>query len=62
MLGARCPLLAEDDHDSWYFAVAPSTLPSGDRRRVRRGGFATYEAAQRALDALRDPVVALGSV
>jgi hypothetical protein len=62
VLGARCPLLAEDDHGSWYLASDTPTLPSGDRRRVRRGGFATYEAAQRALDALRDPAVALGAV
>jgi integrase len=62
MLGARCPLLAEDDHGSWYFAFDTPTLPSGDRRRVRRGGFATHQAAQRELDALRDPAVALGAV
>jgi hypothetical protein len=62
MLGARCPLLAEVDHGSWYFTFDAPVLPSGVRRRVRGGGFATYEAAQRELDALRDPAVALGSV
>jgi hypothetical protein len=59
MLGARCPLPADDDRGSWYFVFEAPMLPSGDRRRVPRGGFPTYESAQRGLDALRDPMVAV---
>jgi hypothetical protein len=40
LLGARCPGLRSPEHGTWYFSTG---LPSaaGERRRVRRGGFAT---------------------
>jgi integrase len=51
LLGARCPGLSSRRHGTWYFSVElPS--PSGDRRRVRRGGFASKPAAVAALEAL----------
>ena len=51
LLGARCPGLRDVKHGSWYFSV---DLPSaaGQRRRVRRGGFATQTAAVAAREAL----------
>jgi integrase len=54
LLGARCPELWSTSHGSWYFsAELPS--PSGQRRRVRRGGFASRLAAVAALEALSGP-------
>ena len=54
LLGASCPRLRSSRHGSWYFsAELPS--PAGERRRVRRGGFATRTAAMAALDALTGP-------
>ena len=54
LLGARCPGLRSPEHGSWYFSA---DLPSaaGERRRVRRGGFATRAAAVAALEALGSP-------
>ena len=51
LLGVRCPRLSSRRHGTWYFSVE---LPSrsGDRRRVRRGGFASKSAAVAALEAL----------
>lgn len=56
LLGARCPGLGAPEHGSWYFSA---DLPSavGERRRVRRGGFATQAAAVAALGALACPAV-----
>jgi integrase len=57
LLGARCPGLRSAAHGSWYFSAGlPSA--SGERRRVRRGGFATGEAAIVALEALTSPAAA----
>src|SRR6266700_2266320 len=57
LLGARCPGLSSRRHGRWYFSVE---LPSaaGDRRRVRRGGFASRSAAVVALEALSGPTSA----
>lgn len=57
LLGVRCPQLRSPRHGSWYFSV---DLPSaaGERRRVRRGGFATKAAAAAALEALASPAAA----
>jgi integrase len=54
LLGIRCPGLGSPEHGSWYFST---DLPSaaGQRRRVRRGGFATRVAAVAALEALGSP-------
>jgi integrase len=54
LLGTRCPKLGSARHGSWYFSA---DLPSaaGERRRVRRGGFATKAAAIAALEALSCP-------
>lgn len=49
-LGLRCPTLAKKSkHGSWYFKV---DLPrvAGKRKEMRRRGFPTQKAAQRALD------------
>lgn len=54
LLGAQCPGLRSPRHGSWYFSVElPS--PAGERRRVRRGGFATRSTAAAALEALTGP-------
>ena len=54
LLGKRCPALQSPSHGSWYFsAELPS--PAGERRRVRRGGFAARSAAVAALEALASP-------
>jgi hypothetical protein len=54
---AACPLLADDPgHGSWYYAIdLPRRADGRVRRRVRRGGFATEEAALAALVELRRP-------
>ena len=54
LLGARCPGLRSREHGSWYFSA---DLPSatGEPHRVRRGGFATQDAASAALEALASP-------
>jgi integrase len=54
LLGARCAGLRSPGHGSWYFSA---DLPSaaGERRRVRRGGFATRAAAVAALEELAAP-------
>ena len=48
-LGQSCPRLASDGkHGVWYYAVdLPST--TGKRKTLRRGGFSTKAAANRAL-------------
>jgi hypothetical protein len=52
-VAARCPGMRSTEHGSWYFSA---DLPSaGERRRVRRGGFATRAAAVAALAALTSP-------
>jgi hypothetical protein len=47
LLGACCPALRSREHGSWYFS-ADLPSPTGDRHRVRRGGFATRDAALEA--------------
>jgi integrase len=64
LLAASCPELGSRRHGTWYFSVElPS--PAGDRRRVRRGGFASRGAAAAALDAISgsaaSPVAGLGT-
>jgi site-specific recombinase XerD len=53
LLGACCPALRSREHGSWYFS-ADLPSPTGDRHRVRRGGFATRDAAA-ALEASASP-------
>lgn len=60
-LGAACPDLRRKDgawnprHGTWYFAVELAPGPGGKRRpRMRRGGFATREAAEAARDAAKE--------
>jgi integrase len=54
--GTLCPLLSDPDHGSWYFAIdLPRRNDGCDRHRVRRGGYATRDAAQVALNELRRP-------
>jgi len=50
LLGARCPGLRDVKHGSYFSADLPAA--AGERRRVRRGGFATRAAAVAALEAL----------
>lgn len=44
-LGSRCPQRGQRGHGSWYLSLE---LPAGHRRRIRRGGFPTREAATAA--------------
>jgi len=47
--GTRCPRLSDSEHGSWYFAVqATDTDRRGRRIRLRRGGYASPEAAVNA--------------
>jgi hypothetical protein len=54
-LNARCPRLRERGHGSWYFRVEMPRSHDGRRRQLRRGGFSSRQAAQRARDYLRNP-------
>ncbi|MEH1017844.1 tyrosine-type recombinase/integrase [Micromonospora sp. CPCC 206060] len=48
-LGRSCPRLREPDHGSWYFHCSTRNL-LGQAERVRRGGYASEAAAQKARD------------
>jgi len=52
-LGACCPRLAEEGHGSWFFSLELPRHVGGVRCRVRRGGYASREEAQRALSRLQ---------
>ena len=59
--GAGCPELRRRDgawnprHGTWYFALELPPGPGGKRRpRLRRGGFATREAAEAARDQAKE--------
>ncbi len=55
-LGTACPLLTDPGHGSWYYTIdLPRPADGRARRRVRRGGFATEDAALAALVELRRP-------
>ena len=54
LLGARCPGLRDLKHGSWYFS-ADLPFAAGQRRRIRRGGFATKATAAAAREALASP-------
>ncbi|ADH68858.1 integrase family protein [Nocardiopsis dassonvillei subsp. dassonvillei DSM 43111] len=47
-VGGRCPRLRSRGHGSWYFSAELEHVP-GRRCRVRRGGFASRDAARAAL-------------
>ncbi|GHI41073.1 tyrosine-type recombinase/integrase [Streptomyces violascens] len=51
-LGTNCPDLKKRDHGSWYYYVNLPDGPRGERRRPRKGGFATRAAAQHAAQKL----------
>lgn len=54
--GTGCPLLTDPGHGSWYYAIdLPRTADGRARHRMRRGGFATEEAALAALVEQRRP-------
>ncbi len=58
-LASRCPQLRHEDgtwnprHGSWYFYLELDAGLGGKRRRIRRGGFATQEGAENALEDAR---------
>ena len=53
--GASCPRLGEAGHGSWYFGIDLPRRVDGGRRRLRRGGYLTCEAASAARDQLSVP-------
>jgi integrase len=55
--GALCPRLGEAGHGSWYFSSELPRRVDGGRRRLRRGGYLTCEAAAAARDRLSVPVL-----
>jgi integrase len=55
--GASCPRLGEAGHGSWYFSSELPRYMDGGRRRLRRGGYLTCEAAAAARDRLSVPVL-----
>ena len=54
--GVSCPRLGEAGHGSWYFSLELPRHMGGGRRRHRRGGYLTWEAAAAARDRLSVPV------
>jgi integrase len=54
-LGSRCPRRGQRGHGSWYLSLELPPGPDGKRRRIRRGGFPTRRAAEKALARLRMP-------
>jgi len=60
-LGIRCPRLALRGHGSWYVTLELPPDPDGRRRRIRRGGYPTRQAARQALAQLSTPGPAGGT-
>src|SRR6266700_1904500 len=54
-LGSRCPWRGQRGHGSWYLSLELPAGPDGRHRRIRRGGFPTRKAAEKALARLRIP-------
>jgi hypothetical protein len=57
-LGSRCPQRGKPGHGSWYLSLELPAGLDGHRRRIRRGGFLTRKAAEKALVRLRMPEAA----
>ena len=57
-LGSRCPQRGKPGHGSWYLSLELPARLDGHRRRIRRGGFLTRKAAEKALVRLRMPEAA----
>jgi integrase len=55
-LGSRCPRRGRQGHGSWYLSLEMPAGADGARRRVRRGGYLTRNAAREALSRLVLPV------
>jgi integrase len=53
--GTSCPRLGEAGHGSWYFSLDLPKYVDGGRRRLRRGGYLTFDAAADARDKLSVP-------
>ena len=53
--GTSCPRLGEVGHGSWYFSLDLPRHVDGGRRRLRRGGYLTCDAAGAARDRLSVP-------
>jgi hypothetical protein len=53
--GASCPQLGETGHGSWYFSLDLPRHVDGGRRRLRRGGYLTCDAAVAERDRLSIP-------
>lgn len=57
LVGAGCPKLKQKSHGRWYFYFELEAGEGGERQRVRRGGFATKDAAQaKAAEVYRESV------
>ncbi|MGH3158522.1 MAG: tyrosine-type recombinase/integrase [Streptosporangiaceae bacterium] len=52
-LGVSCPRLGQEGHGSWFFSLDLPRTTGGQRRRVRRGGHLTRQAAGQALEQLQ---------
>jgi integrase len=53
--GASCPRLGQAGHGSWYFSLDLPRHVNGGRRRLRRGGYLTCDAAAAAREKLSVP-------
>jgi len=53
--GVSCPQLGEAGHGSWYFSLDLPRHVDGGRRRLRRGGYLSCDAAANARDTLSVP-------
>ena len=57
-LGSRCPQRGKLGHGSWYLSLELPAGLDGHRRRIRRDGFPTRKAAEKALVRVRMPEAA----
>jgi integrase len=60
-LGGRCPRAGEPGHGAWYLALPKTTTQQAlGQGRLRRGGYPSRTAAEKALAALLDPTLVRG--
>lgn len=57
-LCGTCPRLYDRGHGGWYFRLELPHGHNGKRRQLRRGGYASRDAARQARDYLHNPATA----
>ena len=56
-LAGECPQLSNRRHGAWYFVTELPSGVDGNRKQLKRGGFATQAAAEQALEGVRRRLV-----